>query len=701
MLWRKLPGSRSAGRVQSVALRLICDREAEIEAFRSREYWTVEALFKTPAGKPFSARLTHLDGHKLGKFDLPDEARAKAAVATVAARDFTVARVERKRGRRNPAPPFITSTLQQEASRKLGFNARHTMQVAQRLYEGIRLDGETVGLITYMRSDSVHMTPEAVGACRQMIGAAYGANYLPDKPRAFKSASKTAQEAHEAIRPTAFERRPEDVARYLDTDQRRLYELVWKRAVASQMAAAVIDQVAVDIATADDAAVLRATGSTIAFDGFRKLYREGRDDGAESEDDARALPPLAEGERLAREAVTPSRHVTEPPPRYSEATLVKRLEELGIGRPSTYASIISVLQDRDYVRLEKKRFVPESRGRLVTAFLECFFARYVEYDFTARLEDELDQIAGGEIVWKEVLRAFWAAFQVALAYIDKLRVAEVLDALDEMLGPHIFTNDGSDRDPRACPSCADGRLSLKLGKFGAFVGCSNYPECRFTRQLGAGEGGEAQTGPKPLGEDPASCAPVSLRKGPYGPYIQLGEAGGDDKPKRVSLPKGQDPEAIDLETALRLLSLPRALGSHPDSGEPVLAGIGRFGPYLKHGKAFVSLPKGEDVLTIGLNRAVTVLAESGRGRKAAEPLREIGPHPDDGKPVVVMDGRYGPYLHHEGINAPLPKETTAEAITLEAAVAQLVARGKPAKRRRGGTGGKPAKPKRRRATATQ
>jgi len=684
VLWRKLPGSRSAGRVQSVALRLVCERETAIEAFKPREYWTIEGDFQSPSGDAFMARLTHLNGDKLGKYDLPDEAAASAAAAVISQRDFTVAATEAKQTKRNPAPPFTTSTLQQEAARKLGFGAKRTMQVAQRLYEGANLNGEMVGLITYMRTDSVNLAGEALSACRQMIGSSFGAAYLPDQPRAYRTTAKNAQEAHEAIRPTGFDRRPEDMAGYLESDQRRLYELIWKRTVASQMESALIDRVAVDIASADGAATLRATGSRIAFDGFLKLYREGRDDGEGAQEDAgdTMLPALAERDALARGEVRPGQHFTEPPPRFTEATLVKRLEELGIGRPSTYANILSVLQERDYVRLEKKRFIPEDRGRLVTAFLESFFGRYVEYNFTAELEDRLDDIANGKLDWKLVLRDFWTAFIAKVDDTKELRVSEVLDALDEILGPHIFADDGSGKDRRACPSCEDGRLNLKLGKFGAFVGCGNYPDCRYTRPFDGGGDGEADNGPLELGTDPDSGLAVTARKGPYGNYVQLGEQSDDGKPKRVSLPKPMAPADLDLEIARGLLSLPREVGPHPETGEMIVAGIGRFGPYLKQDMTFVSLKADDDVLSVGLNRAVTLLAEGKqRGRKKAEPLREIGAHPRDGEAVVVMDGRYGPYLHHNGLNAPLPKTTTAEAITMEEAVAQLDERGKASKGR--------------------
>ncbi len=707
VLWRKLPGSRSAGRVQSVALRLICEREAEIESFRPREYWTVEGDFKTPAGAAFTARLVALDGKKLGKFDLGDEAAARAAVAAAEGGAYAAAAIERKKTRRNPPPPFTTSTLQQEASRKLGFAAARTMRVAQRLYEGVAVGGETVGLITYMRTDSVQLAREAVADCRSMIADAFGAAYLPDKPRAYRSTARNAQEAHEAIRPTSFARRPEDVAAHLDADQRRLYELIWKRAVASQMESAVIDKVAIDIATADRRVVFRATGSTIAFDGYLKLYREGRDDNGTEGDDDRRLPPVDEGAALALDAVRPIQHFTEPPPRFTEASLVKKLEELGIGRPSTYASIISVLQERNYVRLEKRRFVPEDRGRLVTAFLESFFERYVEYDFTAQLEEQLDQISNGKLHWKDVLRAFWTAFKAAVDETRELRVSDVLAALDEVLGPHIFPPRDDGRDPRACPACEDGKLSLKLGRFGAFLGCSNYPECKYTRPLSGSDGEDAGDeanggGPRLLGTDPETGLEVTLRRGPYGHYVQLGEATEENKkPKRAAIPKGRRPGDIDLEAALALLSLPRTVGVHPETGKEILAGIGRYGPYLRHDGAYVSLPPDDDVLTVGLNRAVALLAEAANRKRGPRVLREIGPHPKDKEPVSVMDGRYGPYLAHNGTNAPLPRDKTAETITLDEAVAQLAERGKPARGRRGAAKKTAAKKTTAKKTATK
>jgi DNA topoisomerase-1 len=666
VLWRKVPGSRSAGRVQSVALRLIVDREMEIEAFRPREYWTVEADLAAASGETLTARLDVLDGDKLGKFDLPDEAAATRAARAVEASALTVAKVERKQVRRNPPPPFTTSTLQQEAARKLGFTAQRTMRTAQRLYEGVEVNGETVGLISYMRTDSVTLSSDALGATRAAIGNLYGDDFLPETPRQYTTRAKNAQEAHEAIRPTDPARKAGDLS--LGDDERRLYELIWKRTLACQMAPALLDQVAVIITSADGKVGLRATGSVVAFDGYYRLYTEGRDEPAEDEGEGRRLPAVKEGAGLEARAITPEQHFTEPPPRYSEASLVKKLEELGIGRPSTYASIISVLQDRDYVRLEKKRFMPEDRGRLVTAFLESFFERYVQYDFTARLEDQLDLISNGDLDWKDVLREFWSAFSMAVDDIGHLRVRDILEKLDEFLGPHIFPDDGSGKDQRACPSCADGRLSLKLGKFGAFVGCSNYPDCRYTRPLvvvngEGGNGGALAEGPKALGRAPDG-AEVSLRKGPYGIYVQQEAAVEDEKPKRVSLPKDTDPDSVELDTALKLLALPREVGTHPETGETITAGIGRYGPYIKHQNTFKSLKDGDDVLTIGLNRAVALLAEPG-GRRGSTPLRVLGRHPDDDREVALFRGRYGPYVKHNGVIANLPKGAEPDTVTLE------------------------------------
>jgi len=698
VLWRKLPGSRSAGRVQSVALRLICEREAEIEVFRPREYWSIEVALRSPQDAPFTARLTHLDGRKLDKFDLGDKEAAMAAVATLtAAGVFQVDQVERKQTQRNPYPPFTTSTLQQEASRKLGFGATRTMRIAQKLYEGVDLGGETVGLITYMRTDGVQVAAEAITSTRQLIADQYGDPYLPPAPRHYKTKAKNAQEAHEAIRPTDLTRRPKELRRHLDEDGFKLYDLIWKRMVASQMASVQLDQVAVDIAVDGATARLRANGSVILFDGFLALYQESRDDQADNGDEAlgqdeRRLPKLSEGDPLRRDEVRPEQHFTQPPPRYTEAGLVKKLEELGIGRPSTYASILQVLQDRNYVRLEKRRFLPEDRGRLVTVFLTSFFNRYVQYNFTAELETQLDLISDGQKDWKTMLRQFWEAFAKAVDGTKELRIAAVIDALDEELGPHFFPDDPErpDFNPRACPACQAGRLGLRLGKTGGFIGCSNYPDCRFTRALAVPtDGAEGQfelTGPLELGRHPKAGLPVTLRKGPFGFYVQLGEPGEDgSKPKRASLPKGQAPDEVTLDQAVGLLALPREVGLHPEGGEPIVAGLGRYGPYIKHGSTYCSLREGDDVLTIGLNRAVTLLAEApARGRKSSG--KPIGDHPEDGKPVTLHEGRYGPYVKHNKLNATITGDITPDEITLDQAVALLAAQAekkgrKPAKKK--------------------
>ncbi|MCW8087303.1 type I DNA topoisomerase [Sabulicella glaciei] len=698
VLWRKLPGSRSAGRVQSVALRLICEREAEIESFVPREYWTVQARFATPSGAPFTARLTHHEGRKLDQFDLNDEAKAMRAKAAVEAGEFSVATVEKRRVRRHPPAPFQTSTLQQEASRKLGFGAQMTMRTAQSLYEGVEIGGETVGLITYMRTDGVQMAREAIQELRSHIKGAFGEDYIPAAPREYSSRAKNAQEAHEAIRPTDVSRTPEKVARYLSEQQRKLYELVWKRAVASQMQSAELDQTAVEIADRSGRTKLRATGSVIAFDGFLKLYKEDRDDAGDDDDETRILPPMREKDPLKRGEVTAEQHFTQPPPRYSEASLVKKMEELGIGRPSTYASILQVLQDREYVRLDRKRFVPEDRGRLVTAFLVSYFERYVDTGFTAGLEEQLDDISGGRADWRAVMRRFWEDFARALDGTSELKISDVIDRLDEELGPHFFPRQADDgTDPRLCPACNSGRLGLRLGRTGAFIGCSNYPECRYTRPLAVpgaeGEsGGGFQEGIRVLGTDPASGEQVTMRRGPYGVYVQLGEGTTDAKgkavkPRRASLPRGSDPEGMDLERALALLSMPRIVGVHPETAEEISSNLGRFGPYLKMGNLSKSLDRDDDPLTIGLNRAVALLAD-------AKPRGlTLGEHPKGGGPVEVRRGRFGPFVMHGKRVANLPRGTEMEQVTLDEAVTLLAEKGKemaPLKGRKGATKAKPA-----------
>ncbi|MCK9918661.1 type I DNA topoisomerase [Microbacteriaceae bacterium K1510] len=682
VLWRKLPGARSAGRVQSVALRLVCDRELEIEKFVAREYWSIVAKLATPRNEVFEARLVGADGKKITRLDIGSGAEAEAFTRDLETATFKVASVEAKPARRNPPPPFTTSTMQQEASRKLGFSPAHTMRLAQRLYEGIDIGGETVGLITYMRTDGIDMAPEAISAVRGMIGKQYGKDYVPDAPRQYQNKSKNAQEAHEAVRPTDPNRGPADVAKYVDRDQARLYELIWNRAVASQMQSAELERTTVDIEAKVGPRTLdlRATGQVIKFDGFLTLYQEGMDEPSDDEE-SRRLPAMSENELLAKQAINSTQHFTEPPPRYSEAALVKRMEELGIGRPSTYAAILQVLQDRGYVRIDKKRLIPEDKGRVVVGFLESFFQRYVEYDFTANLEEQLDRISNNEIDWKKVLQDFWIDFIGAVNDIKELRVTHVLDALNDLLAPHIFPPREDGLDPRTCPNCANGRLSLKLGRFGAFIGCSNYPECNYTRQMSQGAQGGV-TGTKVLGEDPATGLEVTLRGGRFGPYLQLGEASKEKdapKPKRAGIPKGVSPDDIDLEKALGLLALPRDVGPHPEDGEMIIAGIGRFGPYVKHGKTYANLEDGDEVMSVGLNRAVTLIAEKklkpGKGRRfGADPGKELGQHPDKGGPVVLKKGRYGPYVTHDGVNATLTGDVTPENITLEQAVTLIDAR---------------------------
>ena len=681
VLWRKLPGARSAGRVQSVALRLVCDRELEIEQFKPQEYWTIIAELDTGKNETFQARLFSADGKKLEKFDIADTATAERLKAALKGGRFIVANIESKSQRRNPAAPFTTSTLQQEASRKLGFSPRQTMQLAQRLYEGVDLGGEAEGLITYMRTDGVQIVPEAIAAVRRLVTKLHGQRYVPSSPREYETKAKNAQEAHEAIRPTDFNKDPDSVSRYLDDDAARLYRLIWLRTLASQASSAEIERTTVDIdVTGKDGKHygVRATGSVIRFDGFLKIYEEGIDD-AIGEDGA--LPALSKGAALDPRNIEAKQHFTEPPPRYTEATLIKKMEELGIGRPSTYATTLNVLRDREYVRLDKRRLYPEDKGRLVTAFLESFFRRYVEYDFTADLEEKLDLISVGKLEWKDVLRDFWREFIAAVNDIGELRIAQVLEALNELLGPHIFPEPQDGGDPRACPSCGNGRLSLKVGRFGAFIGCSNYPECRYTRQIADTNGEKASLAgeAKVLGTDPETGFEVTLRTGRFGPYVQLGDGSGEEKPKRASIPKGTDPEHIDLSRALALLALPREVGLHPETGKPILAGFGRYGPYVQHDGKYASLSAPEEVFEIGINRAVSLLAEKAANRRprASSVVKELGEHPEGGGKVQVRSGRYGPYVKHGKVNATLPKDRDPEQVSLQEAV-ELIA-GKSAK----------------------
>ncbi|WP_417308515.1 type I DNA topoisomerase [Devosia sp.] len=673
VLWRKLPGSRSAGRVQSVALRLVCDRESEIERFKPQEYWSVGAKL-TEKGKTFEARLYSVDGNKTDKLDIANATEAEALKAAIEAGTFSVSHVDKRPTKRNPYPPFTTSSLQQDASSRLGFSPSRTMQIAQRLYED--------GIITYMRTDGVQMAPEAIDQARRAIVKEHGSDYIPEKPRIYQSKAKNAQEAHEAIRPTDLFRNPDELRG--DADRHRLYELIWKRTLASQMRSAEIERTTADIsvfATSKDV-TLRAVGSVVTFPGFLALYgieakTEQTPDG-EDDSDSRELPPLAEGDRPKLEEALIEQHFTQPPSRYSEASLIRKMEELGIGRPSTFASTMSVLQDRNYVRLEKRTLIPEDRGRIVTAFLSSFFDRYVEFGFTASLEEKLDLISDGKLDWKEVLRDFWKDFSAHVEEIKDLRVSEVLDALNELLADHIFPPREDGSDPRKCPSCGEGKLSLKLGKFGAFIGCSNYPECRYTLQLSdaaAGGAGEAAPGDGILGTDPESGLDVLMKTGRFGPYVQLGEG---DQPKRSSIPKGWQAEELTLEKALQLLSLPRVVGDHPETGMTITAGIGRYGPFVLHDKTYANLPDVEEVFTVGLNRAVDLIAEKvagggrfGRGR-TVEAIKTF--EHDDGA-ISVRAGRYGPYVNQGKVNATLPKDMKPEDVTLEQAIELIVAKG--------------------------
>jgi len=664
ILWRKLPGAKSAGRVQSVALRLIVDREREIEVFKTQEYWQVSATFEAD-GQPFTGRLVQLDGKKIDRLSIGSKAEADAAKATVEAGRFTVSSVETKPFGKNPPPPFTTSTLQQEAARKLGFAASHTMRVAQSLYED--------GLITYMRTDGVDMAEEAISAARKAIANRYDSGFVPDKPRRYTSKAKNAQEAHEAIRPTDFSR-----SHAASGDHARLYELIYNRALASQMASARLERTTVELTDGAGRAVLRATGQVVLFPGFMALYDEGRDD-PQDEEGAR-MPALREGDAPAKTGVEATQHFTQPPPRYSEASLVKRLEELGIGRPSTYASILQTLKDREYVRVEKARFIPEESGRLVTAFLERFFERYVSYDYTAELEEELDDVSGGRLNWQKLLEEFWQDFRPKAGEVMEQKPSEVTAALDEFLAPWLYPQREDGSDPRVCPACGNGRLSLRGGKFGAFVACSNYPECRYTQKFGQPGGDQASEGPQDLGNG------IELKSGRFGPYLER-------EGKRASIPKDVPVADVDAEMAEKLLSLPREIGPHPETGNPITASIGRYGPYLAHDGKYARLNSTAEVFETGMNAAVAKLADaaSGGGRQrgaSREPIAVLGAHPTSGKEIKVMSGRYGPYVTDGTTHATLPKTADPKSVLLEQAVELIDAKAakgpskKPARRKK-------------------
>ena len=658
VLWRKLPGAKSAGRVQSVALRLVVEREREIETFVPQEYWSVAADMEQD-GRAFTARLVKWKGEKIDRLSIGKEGDALAAKADVEGGRFTVESVETKPVTRNPPPPFTTSTLQQEAARKLGFSASHTMRIAQALYED--------GAITYMRTDGVQMDGSAISAARKAIADRYDGGYLPDKPRQYQTKAKNAQEAHEAIRPTDFSR---DHAG--SGDHARLYDLVFKRALASQMASARLERTVVEMLDGTGQHGLRATGQVVIFPGFLSLYEEGRDDA--EDDDSKLLPRLSAGDVPAKKAVTAEQHFTQPPPRYSEASLVKRLEELGIGRPSTYASTIQVLKDRDYVRVEKNRFFAEESGRLVTAFLERFFERYVSYDFTAGLEEELDDISGGRAQWQQVLEAFWRDFKPKTAEVMEKKPSDITADLDKFLEPLLFPDQGDGTDPRACPMCGDGKLALRGGRFGAFIACSNYPECKFTRkfgQRGADAGGDS--GPQILGKHPETGEDIVRKSGRFGPYIEMGTG---KEAARSSIPKDLGDEGLTLDWAVKLLSLPRTIGNHPESGKPITASIGRYGPYLAHDGKYARLSSTAEIFETGMNAAVVKLAEAAekgprRGAAAREPLKVLGKHPRTEAEIKLMEGRYGPYVTDGTTNATLPKTVEPNALTLEEA-AQLI-----------------------------
>ena len=684
VLWRKLPGAKSAGRVQSVCLRLIVEAEMAIESFKSKEYWTINATLTTPRGVGFDSKLIVLGGVKLEKFDIKTEEAAELAVQAVSSRDLLVTSLDAKPISRNPAPPFMTSTLQQEASRKFGFGAKQTMSVAQRLYES--------GHITYMRTDGIDMAPEAITAARDLIRSKYGDQFVPKTPKIYKNKTKNAQEAHECIRPTELAVDKNKLS-HLEQDQIKLYDLIWKRTIASQMSSAKMERTTIEIFSSDEQVGLRSTGQVVRFEGFLKVYEEGKDEVSSTEDDKR-LPKMSIGDTLTKENITPNQHFTQPPPRYTEATLVKKMEELGIGRPSTYASIVTTIQERDYVRKEKGRLHPEDKGRLVTAFLENYFRQYVGYNFTAGLEEELDLVSAGKLNYKKVLENFWNNFSTAIAETADLRITEVLEKINEVLAPHLFptTEDGS--DPRVCLVCGNGKLSMRTARSGgAFIGCSNYPECRFTRAFGP-PGAEDISGipidGKHLGTD--GDDKIYVFKGRFGPYVQRGELIDETKPPRQSIPKEWHPAEVDLEQALRLLSLPRQIGAHPEDGIMIWANIGRFGPYLKHaestserGGTNANLQTIEEVFTVGMNHAVQLLAEkvASRGGRGitAKPIHELGEHPDKGGPVDVMNGKYGPYVKWAKVNATIPKEIDPGTVNLEKALELLEARmSKPGKK---------------------
>ena len=668
VLWRKLPGSKSAGRVQSVALKIITKRELEIEKFDPEEYWTIKGVFKFKDSKEFEGRLIKFNDEKIEKLSIKNEKAAGIKIELIDKSSFYVKKIEKKETKRNPYPAFTTSSLQIEANRKLGFSANQTMRTAQKLYEGTEIDGEPTGLITYMRTDSVTMSKQAVDEIRLYVENHLGKDHLPPEARIYKSKAKNAQEAHECIRPTNIELSPNKMKKILNTDEYKLYEIIWQRAVSSQMASAIIDQVSVDINDKNNDIIFRANGSSIKFKGMLAVYIDANDDDKEKNDDNNNLPNLSENDSLQLIKSEKKQHFTMPPPRYTEASLVKKLEELGIGRPSTYASIIKVLQDRDYVILDKKRFVPHDRGRVVSIFLENYFNKYVEYDFTADLENQLDDISDGKLNWKDVIQKFWETFKQLCDETVGKSNREIIDVIDNALGPHLFPPNGEDKD-RKCPSCDNGRLGLKVGKFGGFIGCSNYPDCKHTlqiSQLNESKNGSL-SGPKEIGIYPETGEMITLRKGPYGFYMQVGEGSKEKKPKRVSIPKNYEPDEIGLNTAIQLLGLPRRLGKNPENDKVVSAGIGMYGPYILHNQQYRALEKQDNILDIDLERALELIKKP-KAQFGNPVLKNLGVHKNENKEITVHEGKYGPYVKCGKIMASLVGEQTTDSINLEGAI---------------------------------
>ena len=680
VLWRKLPGCRSAGRVQSVALHLICEREAGIEAFVPRQYWTVEAEAAAGDGVPFAATLVRLDGTAIGETGMEEEAAARDAARRIREARFRAVAVERDTLHRPPNPPFATATLQLAAFRRLGLGVGETMAIAQRLYEGVDLGAETTGLITYPRTDSTAMAGAAVAQARAAIAERFGADCVPARPRSFRAkrirpGARNAQEAHEAIRPTGFGRTPEAVARHLDRDAAGLYGLIWRRALASQMAAARVERVRIELAGEDGAVALAAECSAMVFDGHFRLRGMEREDAGDAVAD-RGLPVFEAGEAVTVRAVRAERHVAAPPPRHTEAGLVRRLEEHGIGRPSTWAAILAVLQARGYAVLHERRLLPTERGRVLTAFLEHGFGRWMDTGFTAAMEDDLDRIAAGALARRGMLEGFWGPFEAALGEAGGLTRKTVRAAIEDRLDAYLFGPDGAEPRRRRCPACGGDTLELKLSRYGPFVGCADYPDCAYRRSLSAAAAKEdGYAGPRALGADPDTGMAVTLRRGPTGWYVQRGERAGKEKPDRMSLPPSLEPDDLDLGLALRLLALPRRVGLHPETGEPILAGIGRYGPWVRHAGTYAAIPDGEDVLAVGINRAVALIADKeirqSRARGPNTVLRELGRHPRDGAPVRLKTGHYGPFVAHRRRYASLPKDLAPEDATLERAVALL------------------------------